>query len=69
MPPLKATFLRLLLFLIALGIAATSMLFPAAEGRIPAMKLNVFAADTVPGKPLIDTDVPKQLATATFALG
>jgi len=33
------------------------------------MKQNVFASQTVPSKPLIDTQLPKQMATATFAMG
>lgn len=33
------------------------------------MKQNVFASSTLPSKPLIDTLLPKQVVTATFAMG
>ncbi len=40
-----------------------------SERWIPAMKRNVFASDTIPSKPLIDSQLPKQVKTATFAMG
>ena len=33
------------------------------------MKLNAFASVAMPAKPLIDTQQPKEVATATFAMG
>jgi len=56
--------LRLMLFLVAGGI----ILLPLGE-RGPAMKLNAFASVAMPAKPLIDTQQPKEVATATFAMG
>jgi hypothetical protein len=53
-----------MLFTVAFG----STLFPAIE-RGPAMKLNVFASIAMPSKPLIDSQLPKVTATATFAMG
>ena len=41
----------------------------AAFERYPAMKLNAFASGTATSKPLIDSQLPKKLATATFAMG
>ncbi len=58
-----------LLLLMVLVVAIGSAIFPATERWIPAMKHNVFASDTVPSKPLIDTQLAKQVATATFAMG
>lgn len=39
------------------------------RGWIPAMRQNVFASFTIPSKPLIDAQQPKQVETATFAMG
>lgn len=61
--PEKTTFL--LLMLVVLSFA--SSLLPGQERWIPAMKQNVFAS--LPSKPLIDTQQPSTMATATFALG
>jgi hypothetical protein len=49
--------------------AIGNAIYPATEGWMPAMKQKVFASDAVPSKPLIDTQLPKQMATATFAMG
>ncbi len=71
MTSLKKTALRntTLLLLVMLVVSIGSALYPATERWIPAMKQNVFAYDTMPSKPLIDTQLPKQTATATFAMG
>ena len=53
------TTLLLLLFIVS---------FAALE-RCPAMKQNVFASGTAPSKPLIDSQLPKEVAIATFAMG
>jgi len=58
-----------LLLLISLIVVIGNALYPATERWIPTMKQNVFASQTVPSKPLIDTQLPKQMATATFAMG
>jgi hypothetical protein len=70
MAPLKKTTSRNseLLLLMVLVVALGSALYHT-ERWIPAMKQNVFASDTVPSKPPIDTQLPKQMATATFAMG
>jgi hypothetical protein len=57
------------LLLMAFVAAIGNALHPVTEGWIPAMKQNVFASQTVPSKPLIDTQLSKQVATATFAMG
>jgi len=59
----------MLLLLPVLAAAIGSAPSIATERWIPAMKQNVFAPDTVPAKPLLDTQLPKQVATATFAMG
>jgi len=56
------------LLLVVLAMALGSVLYHA-ERLIPDMKRNVFASDTIPSKPLIDSQLPKQVATATFAMG
>ena len=58
-----------ILLLMILVVVIGNAIYPATEGWIPAMKQNVFASHTVPPKPLIDTQQPKQVATATFAMG
>ncbi len=57
-----------LLFLMVLVIAIGNVMYHA-EGWIPAMKRDVFASDTVSSRSLIDSQLPKQVATATFAMG
>lgn len=70
MAPLKKTTSRNseILLLMVLVVALGSTLYHT-ERWIPAMNQNVFASDTVPSKPLIDAQLPKQAATATFAMG
>ena len=70
MTPLKKTTSRNpeLLLLMVLIVVIGSALYHA-ERWISAMNQNVFASDTVPSKPPIDTQLPKQVATATFAMG
>jgi hypothetical protein len=70
MTPLKKTTSRnsKLLLLMVFVVAIGSVMYHA-ERWIPAMKQNIFASDTIPSKPLIDTQLPKQVATATFAMG
>ncbi len=58
-----------LLFLIMLVVAVGSVLYIATERGTLDMKQGAFASDIVYSKPLIDTQVPKKLATATFAMG
>jgi hypothetical protein len=53
----------------ALVAAIGSAFYPATEGWLPAMEQNVFASQTVASKPSIDRQQPKQVATATFAMG
>jgi hypothetical protein len=57
------------LFLAMLVSAMGSVMYLAAERGAPGMRQNALASDNVSSKPLIDTQVPKQVATATFALG
>jgi hypothetical protein len=57
----------LLLLMMVIAVFGSS-LFPAMERWIPAMKQNIFASNTIP-KPQIDTQQPKEMATATFAMG
>jgi hypothetical protein len=59
----------LLLFLIMLVAAVGSVLYIATEGGTLDMKQGAFASDIVYSKPLIDTQVAKKVATATFAMG
>jgi hypothetical protein len=58
-----------LLLVASLIAAAGSALLPALERWVPAMKQNVLASDRTMSLPLIDQHAPKQVATATFALG
>ena len=71
MTALRKSALRIpkLLLLTVLAAALGSASYTATERWIPAMKPNVFASDAVPAKPLIDTQLPKKVATATFAMG
>ncbi|HYA88673.1 MAG TPA: hypothetical protein VEI57_16635 [Nitrospirota bacterium] len=57
------------LFLMVLVAAIGNASYPATDGWIPAMKQNVSASQKVPSKPPIDTQLSKQVATATFAMG
>jgi hypothetical protein len=57
-----------LLLLMVLVIAIGNVMYHA-ERWIPAMNRNVFASDTIPAKPLIEAQLPKQVTTATFAMG
>jgi hypothetical protein len=63
--PRALSLLFLIPFAPAVGIAFSS----AMERWIPGMKTNVFAADAIGSKPLLDREVPKRTATATFAMG
>jgi hypothetical protein len=71
MMTLKKTALRIsmLLFLIMLVLAIGSALYLATKRGTLDMKQSAFASDTATSKPLIDTQVPQQVATATFAMG
>ena len=71
MMSLKKTALRIsmLLFLIILILAIGSALYLATKRGILDMKQSAFASDTANSKPLIDTQVSQQVATATFAMG
>jgi hypothetical protein len=57
------------LFLVMLVLAIGSALYFATERGTLDMKQSAYAYDTVSSKPLIDTQVPKCVATATFAMG
>jgi hypothetical protein len=57
------------LFLVMLVLAIGSVMYIATERGTLDMKQGAFASDIVYSKPLIDTQVPKKLATATFAMG
>jgi hypothetical protein len=59
----------MLLFLIMLVVAVGSVLYIATEEGTLDMKQGAFASDIVYSKPLIDTQVAKKVATATFAMG
>jgi hypothetical protein len=65
---LKNTFavfrVRTTLLLLTVFIAS----FAALE-RCPAMKQNVLASAAMSSQPQIDMRLPKELATATFAMG
>jgi hypothetical protein len=71
MTALRRSALRIstLLLLTVLVKAIGSAPYTATERWIPAMTQNVFASDTAVAKPLIDTQLPKVVATATFAMG
>ena len=58
-----------ILLLMILAVVIGNAIYPVTEGWIPAMNQNIFASPTVPSKPLIDMQQPKQVATATFAMG
>jgi hypothetical protein len=58
-----------LLIVMVFVAAAWSAFHPALERWTPAMKQTVLASDTMRKRPLIDRQAPKQVATATFALG
>jgi hypothetical protein len=60
--------ISMILFLAALIFAIGGVLYLAERGTID-MKQGAFASDTANSIPLIDTQIPKQLATATFAMG
>jgi hypothetical protein len=68
---LKKTALRIsmLLFLVMIVLATGGVLYLASERGSLDMKQSAFASDTVSSQPLIDTQVPKHIATATFAMG
>ncbi len=57
--------IRLLVLLLAAGVA---VLFAAERGEV-AMRSFAAPSRSSIAKPPIDTDVPKTIATATFAMG
>lgn len=61
--------IAMLLFLVILVVAVGSVLYIATERGALDMKQGAFASDIVYSKPLIDTQVPKKVATATFSMG
>jgi hypothetical protein len=61
--------ISILLFLVLIVLSIGSVLYLASERGQVDMKQSAFAANTVIARPLIDTQVPKQTATATFAMG
>lgn len=61
--------ISMFLFLIMLVTAVGSVLYIATERGTLDMKQGAFASDIVYSKPLIDTQVPKKVSTATFAMG
>jgi hypothetical protein len=65
----KALRISILFFLVLIVLSIGSVMYLASERGKADMKQSVFAANTVVAKPLIDTQVPKQTATATFAMG
>jgi len=58
----------LLLIAILVLVIGSAVYLVVGRGDL-VMKQFAFASDTVPSMPLIDTQVPKQIATATFAMG
>jgi hypothetical protein len=69
---LKKTVVRIpaILLLMILVVVIGNAVYPATKGGwIPAMRQKVFTSFTIPSKPLIDAQQPKQVATATFAMG
>ncbi len=54
--------------LLLMLVALTAAYFTIERGR-RAMSPSAFASSPISSKPLIDTIAPKQIATATFALG
>ena len=52
-----------------LALVAGTAAYFASEGGQHTMSLSAFASSPNSSKPLIDTLAPKQIATATFAMG
>jgi hypothetical protein len=67
--PVASRFRRSLLRLFVLVLVAAIAFYFLLERGKHIMRTNVLAAASAAAKPLIDTIVPKQIATATFALG
>lgn len=65
--PIMSRFLRCSILLLVL-IAGTAAYFTIERGQ-HAMSPSAFAYSPNSSKPLIDTSSPKQIATATFAMG
>ncbi len=71
MMSLKKNALRIsmVLFLITFVLTLGSALYFSTERGTLDVKQSAFASDIVYSKPLIDTQVPKKVVTATFAMG
>jgi hypothetical protein len=65
--PTISRFRRYLILLLVL-VAGTAVYFVIERGQ-HAMSPSAFASSPNSSKPLIDTHAPKQIATATFAMG
>jgi len=70
MVPLTSSAARRARLLVATALVAAilSALYPVLERLAPSMKQTVLASDKMT-LPQIDRQAPKQVATATFALG
>jgi hypothetical protein len=67
--PVSSRFQRFFMRLLVLLVAAWLAAYFATERGQHAMRPSVFASSPGVLKPLIDTVAPKQVATATFAMG
>jgi hypothetical protein len=65
----RAMRLSTLLFPMLAVLAIGGLLHQATEGGMLNMKQSAYASDALTSKPLIDTQVPKMPATASFAMG
>ena len=62
-------FLRYARYALLLLVLAAGTVYFATERGQHNMSPNAFASTSSASKPLIDTLAPKQIATATFAMG
>jgi hypothetical protein len=67
--PAASRFRTYLLRVLVLMLAAAIAFYFVLERGQHIMRTNVLASASAAAKPLIDTLVPRQIATATFALG
>ena len=61
--------ISIILLLVVIVLSIGSVMYLASERGKVDMKQSAFAANAMFAKPLIDTQVPKQTETATFAMG